>query len=432
MSTRDLLMMELYHASRDTQTLALAARHAPILYFDANEPFLPLAAGYTVFKQDGPSPSMERMVELRPEGKLPAALAIEYAIWWDWDIHHLYELEHVWVYLDEHEQPVRVEASWHGKYYEHPVQLENGHVLLLSEPGKHAFAPHPSWFQERSSQFRRLDTLAVGVHAGVLVNQMFAGKIRQNIFDRTLARSYLSRAAFRPSDSFTNAFIFKTDMLVPWETLFAWIPRRVNAWLEHLEAKTQPADYRALRLIGSNGTLPGLQAAAAAGADLVVLPVAAPGASLYDNGALDLDEALLFCRGEPVGVFVEPASEAAVDRLAWLVRTNPELGDYLIVASENHALLSRYRSFVPNGITVVQLPTPDVDPLQAAEASGALFVNPRWETLAERRDRLTPAWVETVREAGLGIVSWPVVSVEEADVLQRLGLDVIWTVLPAG
>jgi hypothetical protein len=50
-------------------------------------------------------------VELVVEGEAEAALAIEYAIWWDWDIGHLYELEHVWVYLDADRQVIRGEAS---------------------------------------------------------------------------------------------------------------------------------------------------------------------------------------------------------------------------------------------------------------------------------------------------------------------------------
>ncbi len=29
----------------------LAARYAPVLQFDANEPFLPLVAGFTIFRQ---------------------------------------------------------------------------------------------------------------------------------------------------------------------------------------------------------------------------------------------------------------------------------------------------------------------------------------------------------------------------------------------
>lgn len=96
---------------QDSVEHALAARYAPIIQFDAREPFLPLAAGYTVFRTDADSPSFPRRIELSPTGQPPAATAIEYAIWWDWDIGHLYELEHAWVYLDSDGQVVRAEAS---------------------------------------------------------------------------------------------------------------------------------------------------------------------------------------------------------------------------------------------------------------------------------------------------------------------------------
>ena len=89
----------------------------------------------------------------RREGQPPAALAIEYAIWWDWDIGHLYELEHAWVYVDAAGRVVRAEASWHGGQHDMRLDgrlaLDGDHVVLFSEPGKHAFAPTPAWFRER-------------------------------------------------------------------------------------------------------------------------------------------------------------------------------------------------------------------------------------------------------------------------------------------
>src|SRR5689334_11010671 len=91
----------------DAADYDLARRHAPRLRFDRSEPFLPSVVGYTVFRQAGQSPSFPREVTLPAR----AALAIEYAIWWDWDIQHLYELEHIWVYLDAGEQIVAVDAS---------------------------------------------------------------------------------------------------------------------------------------------------------------------------------------------------------------------------------------------------------------------------------------------------------------------------------
>ncbi len=488
MSTRDLLLAELYRAPRNEQAQALAARHAPVLYFDAHEPFLPLAAGYTIFTQDGPSPSFKRTVELsstsdlrsiselrssndlrstgdprsnselsstdepdsmdelgsmdetrsmselRPEHPTPAALAIEYAIWWDWDIHHLYELEHVWIYLDAQEQPVRVEGSWHGKFYHIPLKLEDGRAVLLSEPGKHAFAPDPSWFQQRAREHRRAETQAVSAPAHVLINDMFADKIRYRAFDAVLARSFLVRQAFTPAGRFNRRFTFLDDWLVPWPALRAWIPERVNAVLEHLEGATRPADYRALRLDNTECSLAGLQSAGASGADAVMAPL-----TLVENRlvlvdeqrsqSIGLDEALEFCRREPMGLFLELASANAagdatiVDQLAWFVRAR-KLSNYVVVSSADAGLLARYASFVANGVTAIQLSSSEQDPLRAARQCGAAFVHLRQENL--RKAALDPEWIRRVHDAGLGIISWPVEDRNEYEKLQRLGVDILW------
>ncbi len=150
MSVADPLYTALLTTPQDHAEQALALRYAPIIQFDSREPFLPLAAGYTIFRVDAASPSFARQIPLATAGRPGAAVVIEYAIWWDWDIGHLYELEHVWVYVDAAEQVVHCEASSHGGY--HPM-LVDGHfahagdqVILLSEPGKHAFGPNPAWY----------------------------------------------------------------------------------------------------------------------------------------------------------------------------------------------------------------------------------------------------------------------------------------------
>jgi len=139
----------------------LATRYAPIIKFDAREPFLPAAVGYTIFRADAPSPSFPRQIELGN-----AALAIEYAVWWDWDIQHLYELEHVWVYLDEAGQVIRAEASWHGGYSEMTVDdtlpLTGDKLTIFSESGKHAFAPSQGRLNARADKTKKACTRYAG------------------------------------------------------------------------------------------------------------------------------------------------------------------------------------------------------------------------------------------------------------------------------
>ncbi|MEP7294157.1 MAG: hypothetical protein ABI835_20380, partial [Chloroflexota bacterium] len=119
----------------------LALRHAPFIRFDSREPFLPSIVGYTVFRQSAQSPSFPREIKLPPG----VSCAIEYAVWWDWEIQHLYELEHLWVYLDGDGSVVGGEGSWHGSFSAlddgEGLPLEAGRLIVYSEPGKHAFAP---------------------------------------------------------------------------------------------------------------------------------------------------------------------------------------------------------------------------------------------------------------------------------------------------
>jgi putative hydrolase of the HAD superfamily len=213
---------------------ALAARFAPIIRFDAREPFLPLAVGYTIFRTGGDSLSFSRRIELTP-----AALAIEYAIWWDWDIEHLYELEHVWVYIDAAENVIRAEASWHGAARTMAVDgvlpLTGPRVTLFSEPGKHAFAPECDWLDQRRSKTHQLCTKQAGL-GGVWVTPLFDGiiDVKTPQADR-LVHTYLAHYAFEPAMDFTQLYCPPPETIVPWPALFHWIPRRVAWWVSKLE-----------------------------------------------------------------------------------------------------------------------------------------------------------------------------------------------------
>jgi len=216
--------------------LALAARFAPRLLFDAAEPFLPDAVGYTIFHRAEPSPSFPRRIQRdwRPAWDT----AIEYAIWWDWDIGHLYELEHAWVYLDSQQTPVWVEASSHGAYAS--MILEDGRLsldgerpLLYSQPGKHAFSPSAHWFE----MFRDMVFAETGPHAGrdgVLVKREYAHQIAKTPEADQRVAAWLRQKAFTPTLQFSQSFDIRPDMLIPWPVLHTWIPRRVNWWLERL------------------------------------------------------------------------------------------------------------------------------------------------------------------------------------------------------
>ncbi|WP_449394865.1 hypothetical protein [Devosia riboflavina] len=75
--------------SPSTADIELARRLAPVIRFGDNEPFLPSRVGISVLTAPGRSPSATLDITFEPG----VAKVVEYAIWWDWDIQHLYELE---------------------------------------------------------------------------------------------------------------------------------------------------------------------------------------------------------------------------------------------------------------------------------------------------------------------------------------------------
>lgn len=238
---------------------ALAARYAPAIAFDRLEPFLPSFAGVTIFRADAPSPSFPRRVTLRPrfpdisadsaraiarlfpDERLPevpdltAALVVEYAIWWDWDIQHLYELEHVWSYVGADGRLLYAEASWHGSYFpmlwQGATPRDGDRPLVYSQPGKHAFAPDPALFtgtvQERES-LRRACFFRAGSGGLLLKEDLFRGKIAKDSVRDAIAGGYLKGHAFDPSFEFTRRLTVDEPMLVSWPALYHWIPGRID------------------------------------------------------------------------------------------------------------------------------------------------------------------------------------------------------------
>jgi glycerophosphoryl diester phosphodiesterase len=462
----DPLLLSLLNTSQAESERALAARYAPIIRFDTREPFLPLAAGYSIFRQSAPSPSFRpgHVVEVAP----PACLAIEYAIWWDWDIGHLYELEHVWVFVDEGGHVVRCDASWHGGYHAVPLALQGEHVTLYSEPGKHAFAPTPDWFKERRKKFKRTETNDLAGIGGVLMARHLEGKVTPTPLKTRLAHTYLSRQAFEPSWDFAQVFPLLAPMLVPWPALCAWMPGRVNHILDQLAREIAPADYRCLRIgccgaAALDNTLPGLRRAAL-GADLVALNVrqTAEGqlvlspdgyltdtqgrvhligrSTLADLQAVDpgqgeriptLAQAIELCQQESLGAYIEFKEGRCVPAVMVLIR-DKHFSEDCIGAAFRPDWIAEARVLAPKVLTSILFRSSQVDPVPLAQSAGANFVQPRWERLERPSALLTPDWIARVRQAGLGLIGWPEERPDEIAALRRAGVDGVCRAAPEG
>lgn len=224
--------------------LSIIKRYAPILYFDQREPFLPVKVGVTVLREAGDSPSFRRSFSFADER---LDYIIEYAIYWDFDIQHLYELEHVWVYVAKDGEVLDAEASFHGRYLKGLLKdrsnLEGTHVKLYSQPGKHAFTPLLELFELIPNLFTCTDEGAG--EAGLIITGPFAGTYETNEEIDRLVRSYLQKFRFRPSMVFER-YELPEESFVPWDTLRQEVPRRIRYIVDQLAHGTE----RNLRSIG--------------------------------------------------------------------------------------------------------------------------------------------------------------------------------------
>lgn len=223
--------------TQDENARDLAARYAPIILADEREPFTIVAVGYTIFDREDVSLSFpKRRVEWTSVG-YPAVRAIEYALWWDWDIEHLYELEHVWAFIGADGAVVAVEASWHGMFGPAEIDgkppLEGTHPVLLAQPGKHAMAATIEPFNE-IREWAEQNTSRDAGKDGVLDNGLFLGKLHKTPENDAKVQAYLKKLAFTPTWQFTKRFAVTRGMLIPWHVLAEWIPARVAWWLTQI------------------------------------------------------------------------------------------------------------------------------------------------------------------------------------------------------
>lgn len=443
----------------------LALRHAPRIRFDAREPFLPLATGYTVFRENGRSHSFPREIVL-PE---KVACVIEYAVWWDWDIQHLYELEHIWVYVDPDDRVVAADASWHGGFHimmdaDGLVPMEDGRVTLFSEPGKHAFAPVSDWLMKRKPTTDRSCGARSGC-MGVHVTPLFEGFIHdRRPLNNNVVHAYLERLSFAPSYDFSLQFDLASAVLVPWQALFEWIPSRVKWWSDYLRETTPPDRRRPLRIAhrgasayAQEGSRSSVEKAAELGADMVEIdiritaddvPVIAHDADLrrvfgVDGLISDLtlselyavtpgdcqpiltfDEMIRLCAGLGLGLYldIKEVSPTAMARIIASLREHGMLR-YAIFGSFRPDLVAEIKAAAADASTSILFASTHVDPVALAASVNADYVHPCWERFESPSSLLTDEWIGRVRAAGLGIVCWHEERPREIAALNRLGVD---------
>lgn len=216
--------------------LDIARRYLPIIHLDRAETIPLRAIGYTVFRTGERSASFPRRIVEVPEN---AAFTVEYACYWDYDIQHMYDLEHLWVTVGRDGRVLGAQGSFHGRYLtlfdpELPCLPPDGdRVHAFCQPGKHAFLPDGQLFR-LLPDWQTCCTRDAG--GGVLVGGPFEGVYAPTAEDDARSARYIrEHLAFSPTLDF-SARVPDDVPLLPWPELFCWIPFYVTAECERLKS----------------------------------------------------------------------------------------------------------------------------------------------------------------------------------------------------
>ena len=143
-----------------------------------------------------------------------------------------------------------------------------------------------------------------------------------------------------------------------------------------------------------------------------------------------LDEAIACCREHGLGPYLELKIGVVVDRVVDAIRRHG-MHECVVVSSFHPDWLADVAALDPDLPTAILFTSRAVDPVALARAVRARAVHPCWEWLAVEPHRLlTPEWLQPVRDAGLGIISWHEERPSEIAALQRLGVDGICSNAP--
>lgn len=213
--------------------LALFHRYLPRILENDAEPFPLVAVGCTRFDANGRSPSSRWTVTLDP---LRTAFALEYAFYWDWDIQHLYDLEHVWIHVGPDGRVTDCEASFHGKFLrmllpDRSNLADDATVTLYCQAGKHAFMPRPELF-ELLPRNERVTREEAGLD-GLSVPDLFAGCWTTTPEIDAKVEAWLQARAFTPAGTWHEMAADKASFL-SWGELRELIPERIAARVREL------------------------------------------------------------------------------------------------------------------------------------------------------------------------------------------------------
>ena len=210
-----------------------ALLYAPIIYMDEKEPFDIKRVGYEVYEEDGAeSVSFNRKFDfLNYKGTVKV---IEYAYYLDYDIQHLYDLEHIWVYpgftsvfkKDEMEEEYLV----HDGASSRVIYPKGTRLIMYSQPGKHAMFSNPRLMYLYPELFEACDRLC-GIN-GLDAPEKYLKDINITPEENRKVAEYIKeKFSFEPVMRFQEKEI-KHEDYIPWQELEWEIPGFIKEQLK--------------------------------------------------------------------------------------------------------------------------------------------------------------------------------------------------------
>lgn len=143
-------------------------------------------------------------------------------------------------------------------------------------------------------------------------------------------------------------------------------------------------------------------------------------------------EVASLCAALKLGLYldIKEVNREAVTAILQTLQAN-HLRDYVIFGSFRPDWLAEIKTISPSVRTSILFSSLHLDPVRLAQSIQADYVHPCWENAApEPHKLLTPEWLHSVRQAGLGIVTWHEERPAEIEALVRLGVDGICSDMP--
>jgi glycerophosphoryl diester phosphodiesterase len=138
------------------------------------------------------------------------------------------------------------------------------------------------------------------------------------------------------------------------------------------------------------------------------------------------------CADLGLGLYVDLKALDSISGLS-IIHSIEKYGmlDYSIVGAFHPDWVAEIKRFEPRVKTSILFGSTSVDPVLLAQAVHCDYVHPCWENAAQKpHTLLTPAWLERVHKANLGVVCWHEERPDEIAALSQLGVDAICSDAP--